>query len=53
MSTIDIEMMRTDIKNLKAVLAEITKERETPEGRDSRHPRVTLLQRADVPENKD
>ncbi len=52
-SSIDIEMMRADIKNLEAVLAEISKERERLKIELRATPRVTLLQRADVPESKD
>ena len=49
-STVDIEMMRADIKNLNAVLTEIAVERERLKIEVRATPRVTLLQRPDVPE---
>jgi hypothetical protein len=53
MSTVDIEMMRAEIKNSNAVLTEIATERERLRIEIRATPRVTLLQRADVPESKD
>ena len=48
-----MDMMRGDIKNLNAVLTEITKERERLRIEIHATPRVTSLQRAEVPEAKD
>jgi polysaccharide biosynthesis transport protein len=52
-STVDIEMMRAEIKNQETVLAEISKERQRLKIEIRASPRVTLLERADVPESKD
>jgi hypothetical protein len=52
-STVDIEMMRADIKIQNAVLAEIGMARERLKVECRATPRVTLLQRAELPESKD
>jgi len=49
-SSVDIEMMRADIKNLEAVLGEIATEREKLKVESRSTPRITLLQRAEKPE---
>jgi succinoglycan biosynthesis transport protein ExoP len=49
-STVDIEMMRADIKNLDAVLTGISAQREKLKVETRSTPRVTLLQRAEKPE---
>ena len=50
-SSVDIEMMRADIKNLDAVLTGIATEREKLRVECRATPRVTLLQRAEATEN--
>ena len=52
-SSVDIEMMRADIKNLGTVLTGIATERAKLKVEIRAVPRVTLLQRADVPEAPD
>lgn len=49
-STVDIEMMRTDIRNLELLLTSIATEREKLRVEIRAIPRVTLIGRADVPE---
>jgi len=49
-STVDIEMMRADIKNLDQVLSGVATEREKLKVEIRSAPRVTLLQRAEKPE---
>lgn len=49
-STVDIEMMRADIKNLDQVLGGVATEREKLKVEIRSAPRVTLLQRAEKPE---
>ncbi|MEN6407792.1 MAG: hypothetical protein ABFC77_15150 [Thermoguttaceae bacterium] len=50
MSTVDMEMLREEIKTSVAVLAEIGEEREKVKIACRVAPRVTLLQRAEMPE---
>jgi hypothetical protein len=52
-SSIDIAMMRNKIKDQSAVLSQIGVEREKLKVDFRAGPRVTLLQRAEVPESKD
>ena len=49
-STVDIEMMRADIKNLDQVLGGVATEREKLKVEIRSAPRVTLLQKAEKPE---
>jgi capsular exopolysaccharide synthesis family protein len=49
-STVDVEMMRADIKNLDALLTGISNEKEKLNVEMRNASRVTLLQRADNPE---
>jgi polysaccharide biosynthesis transport protein len=49
-SSVDVEMMRADIKNLDALLAGIATERDKLRIEVHAPARITLLQRADVPE---
>lgn len=50
---VDVEMMQAEIKNIDAFLAGIAAEREKLRIEVRATPRVTLLQRADVPETPD
>jgi beta-lactamase regulating signal transducer with metallopeptidase domain len=52
-STVEVEMMRADIKNLELVLTAIATEREKLRVEIRATPRITLIQRADVPESPD
>lgn len=52
-STVDIEMLRNDIKQISDVLTQIANEREKLRVEIRATPRVTLLQRAEIPESKD
>ncbi|MEN6405452.1 MAG: AAA family ATPase [Thermoguttaceae bacterium] len=49
-STVDIEMMRADIKNLEGVLGEIAEEREKLRVESRSAPRITMIQRAEKPD---
>ena len=49
-STVDIEMMRSDIKNLDTLLSEVASEKEKLRVEIRATPRVVLLQRAEDPE---
>lgn len=53
MSTVDIEMLRVDIRNQTAMLGEIAAERDRLKVEIRATPRVTLLQRAETPEIAD
>ncbi len=52
-STVEIEMMRAEIRNHAAVLAEIDRERERLRVEMRAAPRVALLERAELPECAD
>lgn len=52
-STVDVELMRADIRNHEAVLAEIGSERERLRVEMRAAPRVALLERAELPECAD
>jgi polysaccharide biosynthesis transport protein len=49
-STVDIEMMRAEIRNLEQVLTRLATEREQLQVESRSTPRITPLQRAEVPE---
>lgn len=49
-STVDLEMLRTDIRNMDVILASLAQERERLKVESRSTPRITLLQRAEIPE---